>query len=164
MGETFLGFNGYQWAVFAASLSVIFGGIGSCVGIASAAKMSAGVLAEDPDKFGGLLVLSILPGTQGIYGFITGLLVVVFFGLLEGDGKSIVLAQGVRIFLGCLPVMIMCLVSGIFQGMVSTAGVSLVAKRGEAAGQGMILSALVETYAVLSLVVSLFLIMAAQSG
>ncbi|HAW60062.1 MAG TPA: V-type ATP synthase subunit K [Actinobacteria bacterium] len=164
MGETFLWLNGYQWAVLAAGLSAIFGGIGSCIGITSAAKLSAGVLSEDPEKFGGLLVLSILPGTQGIYGFITAVLVVVFFGLLGGAGRDIVLAQGLRIFLACLPVMAMCLISAIFQGIVSTAGVGLVAKRGEEAGKGMVLSALVETYAVLSLIVSLFLLMSVKAG
>lgn len=159
-----LGLNGYQWSVFGAGLAAIGGGIGSCVGIAMAAKLAAGVLSEDPDKFGGLLVLCILPGTQGIYGFITAVLVIVFFDLLGGSGANIAAEKGFRIFLACLPVVFTCLVSGIYQGVVSAGGVGLVAKRTEEAGKGMILSALVETYAVLSLIVTLFLLMVAQAA
>ena len=162
--ETILGLNGYQWAVFGAGLAAMGGGIGSCIGIAQAAKMSAGVLAEDPDKFGGLLVLSILPGTQGIYGFITAVLVVVFFNLLTGGGSEIKTAQGFLVFLACLPVAVNCLFSAIYQGQVSTAGVGLAAKRSEEVGKGMVLSALVETYAVLALIVSVFLLLSAQAG
>ncbi|MDI6800029.1 MAG: V-type ATP synthase subunit K [Actinomycetota bacterium] len=162
--DTFMYLNGYQWAFLAAAFSVIGGGIGSCMGIASAAKVAAGVMSEDPSKFGGLLVLCILPGTQGIYGFITALLVVIFFKLLGGEGAAIGATQGFRVFLACMPVAVVCWLSAVYQGLVSAAGAAMVGKRGETVGQGMIFAALVETYAVLSLVVTLFLLMIARNG
>lgn len=162
--DKFMFLTGYQWAVLAAAFSAVWSGIGSCVGITSAAKVSTGVMSEDPGKFGGLLVLCVLPGTQGIYGFITALLVVVFFGLLGGDGAKITAFQGFRIFLACLPVIVVCCFSAIYQGIVAAHGAAMVGKRGETVGQGMIFAALVETYAVLSLVVTLFLLMVARNG
>ncbi len=164
MNDLFLGLSGYQWAFFAAASAIIGGGIGSCMGIASAAKVAAGVMSEDPSKFGGLLVLCILPGTQGIYGFITALLVAVFFGLIGGKGADLPAIQGFKVFLACLPVAVVCWISAVYQGLVSAAGVAMVGKRSETAGQGMIFAALVETYAVLSLIVTVILLLAAQNG
>jgi len=62
--------NGVGWAVFGAMLSVMFGCIGSAIGIRIACSQAAGVLSEKPELFGKLLVLMALPGTQGFYGFI----------------------------------------------------------------------------------------------
>lgn len=162
---TALGLTGYHWALFGAGLAAIIAGIGSCIGITIAAKLTAGVLAEEPEKFGGLLVLTALPGTQGIYGFITAVMVVVLFGLLNtGASSAINLTTGTRIFFATLPVTVNCFVSAIYQGIVSAAGVRTVAKRGDAAGKAIVLPALVETYAVLSLIASIFLLMAVKAG
>lgn len=163
MSETarVLGLTGYHWALLGAALAAILAGIGSAIGITISAKLSAGVLAEEPEKFGGLLVLTALPGTQGIYGFITAIMVVVLFGLLQKTGVPLIV--GTRIFIATLPVTINCTVSAIYQGIVSAAGVKAVAKRGDTAGKAIVLPALVETYAVLSLIATIFLLLAVQA-
>ncbi len=101
-----------------------------------------------------------MPGTQGIYGFITAVLVIVFFNLF---GKpSVELMDGIMAFLACLPVVFVCLVSALYQGLTSAAGVGLVAKRGEESGKAIIFPAMVETYAVISLIATILLLTVAQ--
>ena len=117
--DLFLGLAGIDWAILGAVAAVAGGGVGSSVGIAIAASVTGGVLGEDPDKFAGMLALCALPGTQGFYGFITGMLVMVFFGLMGGGGGDLAGATGFHAFLACLPVMFNCAISGIYQGKAS---------------------------------------------
>lgn len=161
MAETYLGLTGIHWAFVGAALAVIGGGMGSAMGITFAARIANGVLAEEPEKFGKLLILVALPGTQGIYGFITAVLVMVFFQLL-GGGAKVPLSNGIQAFLACLPVVFVCFVSALYQGLTSAAGVVLVAKRGEESGKAIIFPAMVETYAVISLIATILLLTVAQ--
>ncbi len=151
---------GTIWAITGAALAIIGGGIGSSIGITYAARTASGVLSEDPEKFGRLLVLAVLPGTQGIYGFITAILVGVFFGLLGGTAPDISAAKGIAIFVATLPVAVTTLVSGIYQGLTAASGVLLVAKKPEEAGKAFVLPALVETYAIFALVATILFLSA----
>ena len=155
----FLGLSGYHWALLGAALASIGGGVGSSMGITYAANVAAGILTEDPEKFGPLLPIVAIPGTQGIYGFITAVLVVIFFGLLTGGGPKIPAEQGFQIFLACLPVTFSCFGSAIYQGLTAAGSAGMVAKRTEEAGKALILPAMVETYAVLSLIVTILLLL-----
>ncbi|MFC1517711.1 V-type ATP synthase subunit K [Candidatus Margulisiibacteriota bacterium] len=148
---------GLVFAIFGGAVAVALGGIGSAVGVGIAGEMAAGVIAEDPDKFGKTLLLQALPGTQGIYGFLAGFWVMLKVNLL-GNVIAISPAVGWQIFMACLPVAITALVSGIFQGKVSAAGIAMVARKPDEAGKGLILSAMVETYAVLGLLTTILLI------
>ncbi|RJQ55547.1 MAG: V-type ATP synthase subunit K [Actinobacteria bacterium] len=162
--QTFLGLTGFQWALFGAGLAAIGGGIGSAIGITYAAQTGAGVLTEDPDKFGALLPIVAVSGTQGIYGFITAVLVLIFFNLLGGGGDELTAQQGVQIFFACLPVAFLALVSAIYQGLTSSAAAGMVARRTGEAGKALILPALVETYAVLALIVTIMMLLSIQAG
>ena len=71
-------------AILAASIATVFAGIGSAKGVGSAAQTAMGVLSEDSSKFGKMLVLTLLPGTQGLYGFIVGFLILINCGVLGG--------------------------------------------------------------------------------
>ena len=149
--------SGLIVAIAGAGLAAFLAGIGSAVGIGLAGRSAAGVLAEDPDKFGRLFLLVALPGTQGFYGFIAALFVILKVGLL-GAPKAISLAQGWQIFFASLPVAFAGLFSGIHQGKVCAAGVEMGAKRPEATMKAVIYGAMVETYAVLGLLITLFLL------
>ena len=152
--------SGAAWALFGAAVAAIGGGMGSAMGISFASQVAAGVTAEDPDKYGKMLVLVALPGTQGIYGFITAILVVVFFQMLDpAIGKTIPANVGMQVFFACLPVAFACFVSAAYQGLASAAGASLVARRSEEAGKAIVFPAMVETYAVLALIVTIFLLL-----
>lgn len=155
--KTFLVFAGTHWALMGAGFAFIGGAIGSSIGITYAANVGAGVLAEDPDKFGRILPIVAMPGTQGIYGFITAFLVWVFF---LKDPKLLASANvGFEVFLACLPVAFACFISAIYQGLTGMGAASLIGKRPEAGGRAIIFPALVETYAVLSLIISMLLLL-----
>lgn len=150
--------GGLPWALLGAALAAALAGTGSAMGITYAARAASGVLSEEPEKFGQLLVLIVLPGTQGVYGLITGFLVMIFFNLLGGGGGSISTTQGLAIFYACLPVAIAGFGSAIYQGLTSAGAVEIVAKKPEAMGRAIVLPALVETYALFAFVLSLLLL------
>lgn len=160
--ETLLGLNGMHWALFGGALAAIGGAIGSALGVAYASKTGLGVLTEDPDKFGSVLILAALPGTQGFYGFIVALLVIVFFNLLSTP--QVLLTAGLAAFFACLPSAFGLLISGIAQGWTSQSSIMLVGRHGEATGKAVIFPALVETYAVTSLVVTVFFLLVARAA
>ncbi len=150
--------GGLALALAGAGLAVGLGGIGSSVGVGLAGQAGAGVATEQPEKFGKILVLEALPGTQGIYGFLIGFLILLFTGILTGEPKDITIAQGWQLFFACWPAALACLFSGIHQGKVTAAGMNMVAKDESQMGKAMVLSAMVETYAVLGFLVSALLV------
>lgn len=160
--ETFLGLTGLPWALFGGALAAIGGAIGSAIGVANASRVGQGVLADDPDKFGSVLILTALPGTQGFYGFIVALLVYVFFN--PGVQPKLPAQVGMLVFFACLPAAFGLMFSGIAQSWASQASIMLVSKQPEATGKAVIFPALVETYAVTSLVVTVFFLLVARAA
>ncbi len=158
MTELFGQIDGLALALAGAGFAVILGGIGSSLGVRYAGAAGAGVVTEQPEKFGKVLVLEALPGTQGIYGFLVGFLILLFTGVLTGAPKDLTLVQGWQLFFACLPCGLACLFSGINQGKVTAAGMNMVAKDGSNMGKAMVLSAMVETYAVLGFLISALLL------
>lgn len=151
-----LGGNGL--ALMGAGVAVFVSGIGSIIGVGITGEKAAGITSEDPEKFGRLLLLQALPGTQGIYGFLVGFLAIFQMGGFSGV-LELSIAQGWQFFMACLPTAISCLLSGIYQAKVSLAGMDIVVKHPEESGKALILPAMVETYAVLGLLASVLLIM-----
>jgi len=142
---------GIIMATFGAGLAIIMAGIGSIVGIGYPGRAATGVLSEDPTKFGRLFLLVVLPGTQGFYGFVAAFLII-------GNIANVTnLTQGLQLFFAALPVAFTGLFSGIYQGKVCAAGVNLVAKKPREGLKGVIFAAMVETYAVLGLLITFFL-------
>lgn len=144
--------------ILGAAAAVVLAGIGSIVGVSDAGRAGTGVLTEDPEKFGSVLVLQVLPGTQGIYGFLAAFWVMTKMGLVGGALPAVPLAVGLEIFAACLPVALNGLFSGYLQGKVSTAAIHMLAKQPAEAGKALILSAMVETYAVLGLLATILLV------
>ena len=148
------GMDGLALALIGAALAAGVAGIGSSIGIAIAGQASTGVVTEHPDKFGKLLVLTALPGTQAIYGFLVGFLVLLFTGVLAGEPKALTNAQGWQVLAACLPIAIGGLYSGWYQGKVSGGGVQALAKDDSSLGKSIVLSALVETQAIFVFLIS----------
>ena len=142
----------------AAAIAVIFPGLGSAKGVGLVGQAGAGILAEDPSKFGKVLILEVLPGTQGLYGFLTAILLLNSAGVLGGDLTSIGTARGLNYLFACMPIGIVGYFSAIAQAKAAAAGIAIVAKKPEDSGKSIILAAMVETYAVLALLVSLLAI------
>lgn len=149
---------GLVLAFSGAAAAAIFAGIGSAVGVGLAGQAASGVMSEDPEKFGSLLLLVALPGTQGIYGFLSAFLVILKLGVTGGTIAEVNLHQGWQIFVACLPVALAGLISGIHQGKVCASGVYMVAKQPKEMTKPLILGALVETYAVLGLLITILLL------
>ena len=149
---------GLSIAIVGAAMAVILGGIGSIIGTSKTGQAGAGVITEEPEKFGKVLLLQALPSTQGIYGFIGAFWVIFNLNLLSGNIPDLTWAQGLAIFLSCLPVTVSGLVSAIFQTKVCVAALNIVSKQPDAAGKGIIMGAMVETYAVLGLLATILLI------
>lgn len=154
--------NGQVWALLGASMAAL-AGIGSAIGIGIAGEAAAGVVSEDPNKFGQVLVLQALPGTQGIYGLLIAFIILLKVGLLGGDGMiDITMAQGMYIFAASLPVGLVGIFSAVAQGKAAAAGIMLVGKKPSELAKGMIFAAMVETYAVLALLVTFLMINSIQ--
>ena len=149
---------GTALAICGAAIAAALAGVGSAMGVGIAGQAASGVVSEDPDKFGKVLVLQALPGTQGIYGLLIGFVIIMNIGLVSGAPKDLTLYQGLSLLFAGLPMGIGGLLSGIYQGKVAASGIYLTAKRPEETGKGIILTAMVETYAVLSLLISLIMV------
>ena len=148
---------GIGLAVAGAACAALLASCGSAWGIAVAAEAAGGVLTEDPEKFGRLLVMIALPGTQGFYGFLGAFYIMMKINLL-GGGVPVSLSSGLQLMFAGLPVGIVGLISGYYQGVAAAAGIHLVAKRPEETGKAIILPAMVETYAVLGLLATILLV------
>lgn len=149
---------GLMFAILGASAAVTLAGIGSVLGVRTVGQASAGMVSEDPDKFGKVLILTALPGSQGIYGFLAAVIIANKIGLLTGVPIDISIGAGLQILMASLPVGLGGLFSGIYQGRVAAAGINIVAKKPDATGKAVILAAIVETYAVLGLLISILLV------
>jgi V/A-type H+-transporting ATPase subunit K len=148
--------TGLGWATAGAMLAVMGGGVGSALGIRVAASQAAGVLSEQPDLFGKLLVLIAIPGTQGFYAFIGAVFISSRIGLMAGH-VTVAPVIGVGLFFVGIALGVVEWRSAIYQGETSAAAINLVAKRPDQAGRALILPALVETYAIVALLASILL-------
>lgn len=145
-------------AVLGAACAIIFPGWGSAKGVGLVGQAAAGVVTEDPSKFGKVLVLEILPGTQGLYGFLTAFLLLVQIKIISGVFEPIGLAQGLMYFAACMPMAVVGYFSAIAQAKAAASGVGIVAKRPDESGKAITFAAMVETYAVLALLISILAI------
>ena len=150
-------FSGQNLALLGAALAAGLAGLGSARGVGLVGQAASGLLTEDPSKFGKVLILQALPGTQGIYGLITAFLILFRTGIL-GTPVALTQMQGAYFLVAALPIAIVGYGSAIHQGKVAVSGVNLVAKRPDELGKAITSAALVETYAIFAVLVSLLLI------
>ena len=148
---------GLVLSILGAAIAAGLAGIGSARGINIASRVGTGVLSEDPAKFGSTFLLVVLPSTQGFYGFVIAIFILFKVGVF-GKLAPLTLANGLHIFFASLPVGAVGLLSAIYQGQVSAAGIELVAKRPTELMKGVIYAVMVETYAVLAFLVSFLMI------
>lgn len=146
--------GGFIFAALGIAIAVIFSGWGSARGVGMTGEAAASLIKEQPEKFGKSLILQLLPGTQGLYGFVIGFLI-----YLNMD-QAMPLGEGIYMLMAALPIAFTGLTAGFAQGRVSTAAVQILAKREEQNSKGIIYSAMVETYAILGFVISFLLVLA----
>ena len=144
-------------ALTGAALAVAVAGMGSAKGVGTAGEAAAGVVSEEPEKFGKLLVLQLLPGTQGLYGLIIGVMVLLNTGILGGTAPESI-AEGLNYFAACLPMAIGGYFSASAQGRVCVTGVHIIAKKPEESSKAIVSASLVELYALLAFIVSFLMV------
>ncbi|MDD7511253.1 MAG: V-type ATP synthase subunit K [Peptostreptococcaceae bacterium] len=150
--------SGSVMALFGAAIASL-AGIGSAIGVGIAGQAAAGVLAEDPKKFGKTLILQAIPGTQGIYGLLMAFLIFIKTGLMGGNGLAdLTMAQGLYILASGIPIGVIGLWSGIAQGKTAASGLMLMGKRPDQMVKGIIYAAMVETYAIFALLISILML------
>ena len=154
-----MGNMGVALALLGAAIAALFAGVGSAIGVGIAGQAAAGVVTEDPNKFSKVLVLQVLllqllPGTQGIYGLLIAFITLTQIGIMGGSA-DLSLVKGALYLAACLPMGIVGWISGASQGKAAAASIGLVAKRPEQFGKAMIFPAMVETYAILALLISI---------
>lgn len=146
---------GMALALLGAALAALMAGIGSAIGVGMAGQAAAGVVTEDPGKFSKVLILQLLPGTQGIYGFLIAFLTLLQIGVIGGGDVQVSPLKGLLYLLACLPIAFVGLWSAIRQAKAAVSCIGLIAKRPDQLGKAIILPAMVETYAILALLVSI---------
>ena len=143
---------GYTIALIGIAVCVLLCGIGSCIGLYKTSTAAAGVLGEDPKKFGKVMVLVLLPATQGIYGFIIGIIA------SSGLDAAMTTASGLAVFGAVLPMAISGIVSGFFQGKSAANCIYAVGKQESLSGKLIVYPGMIEFYAILGLIISIMLV------
>ena len=162
MNEFIQTYGGMSLGLLGAALAVVLAGIGSAKGTGIAGEAGAGLLCEDPSKFGKVMILQVIPGTQGIYGFVVGFLTLMFMGLMNGNAINMTPMLGFQYLTACLPIAFGGLISAIAQGKVAVTAINILAKKPDDWSKGMILCITVEFYAILSLLISIFMLLNIQ--
>ena len=149
---------GIVFAVLGGVLAALMAGLGSVKGVRMVGEAAAGLVSVDPSKFSKVLLLELLPGTQGLYGLLIAIILFGRIGILGGPIHPLTLSQGLLYFLACMPMAVVGLLSAFAQAKVAAAGVAVVAKKPEHSGKSIIMAAMVETYAILALLISIIVI------
>lgn len=154
--------SGAAIALLGAGLAVCLAGAGSARGTGIAGEAGTGLLCQDPSKFGKVMILQVIPGTQGLYGLVVGFMALMSMGLFDGSFVNLTLQQGLRYFAACLPIAIGGGVSAVAQGKVAAGSINILAKKPDDWAKGMVLCITVEFYAILSLLASLMMLLNIQ--
>ena len=155
MGEFFINNGGTIFAVLAAAVAVFLSGMGSAKGVGMAGEATAALSVDQPEKFGKALVLQLLPGTQGLYGFVIGFFI---YQQITG-GDALTFEKGLYLLMAALPVGIVGLASAKAQAKVAIGGVNILSKNEDEFVKGIVYSVMVELYAILGFVISLLLVL-----
>jgi len=154
---SFLG-DGLFWGFFGAALATILAFIGSARGVNIAGEAAAGLITENPSMFGKIVIIENLPATQAIYGLLIAFVTCSKLGLFSDSLAEITLVQGAFLFLACLPIGFVGLFSAIFQGRTAAATISILTKNPNETSKCILITAMVETFAIFALLISFLLV------
>lgn len=152
---------GNLYAILGVAIAVIVACIGSAIGVGRAGQASSALLGKQPDKFSNLMILQLMPATQGLYGFVVGFMALVKLNAF-GSMTLITDVQGWIVFAYCLPVALVGLVSAILQGNVVIGCINLIGKQDKQFGHAIVMVVLVEIFAIFAFIISLVGVMALE--
>ncbi len=158
--------SGLAIGLLGAGLAACLAGAGSGLGTGIAGEAGAGLVTEDPSKFGKVMILQVIPGTQGLYGLVVWFFALLQMGVFGGnvDPTSLTVVDGLRVACACLPMATGAAISAPAQGRVAATAVNLMAKRPDDWAKGIILCITVEFYAILSLLASFLMLLNLHLG
>ena len=155
-------FGGLALALLGSGLAVGLSCVGSAKGTGIAGEAGTGLLCEDPSKSGKVMVLQLLPGTQGLYGMVVWFFALIrmnFMGNAAAVASAMTVQTGLQFFAACMPMAIGGLLSAIAQGRVAAGSINILAKKPDDWSKGLILCCIVEFYAILSLLASMLMLL-----
>ena len=155
----FEAFGGMALGFLGAGLAAALCCIGSAKGTGTAGEAGTGLLCEDPNTFGKVLILQVIPGTQGLYGLVVWFFACFQMGMLNGTAVDLTVTEGLRYFVACMPIALGGFLSAIAQGRVAAGSINILAKQPDHWSKGMVLCITVEFYAILSLLASMLMIL-----
>jgi V/A-type H+-transporting ATPase subunit K len=129
-------------------IMIALSGIGSAYGVTIAGNAAIGALKKDSSKFGNFLVLTALPGTQGLYGFAGYFMFQSIFNVLIPEISAI---QSAAVLAGGLALGLIGLFSAIRQGQVCANGIAAIGQGHNVFGNTLILAVFPELYAIVAL-------------
>ena len=118
--------GGMAIGLLGAGLAAVLAGIGSAKGTGIAGEAGTGLLSEDPSKFGKVMILQVIPGTQGLYGLVVWFFAMLQMGVLDGSAMDLTVTEGIRYFVACLPMALGGLFSAMAQGRVAAGSINTV--------------------------------------
>jgi V/A-type H+-transporting ATPase subunit K len=145
--------SGEIWAILGAVTAFLVAGIGTSIGMGKAGQAGAGVLTEEPGRFGTVMVLQATNSTQAIYGFVVAFLILAKIG-----ANPISIENGLMLFAASIPIAFVGLVSALLQGNITVACMQMIAKRADGLGRAVTLILMVEMFAIIALIVSILII------
>ncbi|MCE4565072.1 V-type ATP synthase subunit K [Maribellus sp. CM-23] len=128
------------------AIMLIFSGVGSAIGVSKGGNATVGALKKEPEKFGSYLLLSALPGTQGLYGF-AGFFIIINQGIISAE---MTMLQGVAILAAGLTLGIVGFFSALNQGSVTSNGIAGIGSGHDIFGKTMVLAVFPELYAIIA--------------
>lgn len=147
---------GFILAVTGAGLAVGLSAIGSGMGVGIAGATGAGVIAIKPEKFGQALVFQAVPQTQGMYGLLVAVLILLSTGVIGGVGDPVSTPMGLAALGAGLAVGLAGL-SAIGQGIAASAGIATSSEDDTAMGRSLVFSVIPETQAIYGLLVAILI-------
>jgi V/A-type H+-transporting ATPase subunit K len=146
---------GDVYAMIGAAIAVALTGAGASIGTGIVQRAAAGVITEEPEKYGKTLVFQLIASSAALYGFVVGFLVIltaVFGGGYDATAGLIVMA-------GCLPIGVVGMISSIAQAKVCASCVIMIGKKQELSGRALTMAIFIELFALFALIVSILSVM-----
>ena len=162
--ELFAQYGGMMIGILGGGIAAAFCCVGSAKGTAIAGEAGAGILREKPDMFSKVLILQVIPGTQGLYGFVIWAMSIIWMGVLDGSAVGMPVTTGMLYAAACLPIAIGGTFSAIYQGRVAVSSIQLLAKQPDSMGKGVMLCVIVEFYAILCFIASFLMLIGIRSA
>ena len=160
----FADFGGLAIGFLGAALACGLCCAGSARGCGIAGEAGSALLCEDPSAFGKIMILQVVPGTQGLYGLVVWFFAILQMGVFNGTAVGMSVADDLRVAAACLPMAPGAALSAPAQGRVAATAINLMAKRPNDWAKGIILCITVEFYAILSLLASFLMLLNLNLG